>query len=390
MDMEKIRPAWVEVDLDKIANNMREIRRLTNKKAEITAVIKANAYGHGSCVLAPILAKSGANRFAVAELDGVIELRRHHVTEPILVLGTVLPNQAQEAVLYGADITVYNYDVAKAFSDEAVRQHRIIRLHIKIDSGMGRIGYQPNVESIEEIVRISKLPNVVMEGIFTHFATADCIDKTYTKIQYNRFKYVCDELAKKGVEIHTHHCANSAAIIDLPQYHWDMVRAGIILYGLAPSDEVDISKTALKPAMSLKCRIMYIKKIKAGDSISYGRKFIADRECTIATLPIGYADGYTRMLSNKNTQVLINGKRANIVGNICMDQCMVDITNIPDVKVGDEVVLFGTQGNEEILADELADKLGTINYEIVCMMARRLPRVYVENKKPIFYKNYLF
>ena len=390
MDITKIRPAWVEVDLDILANNMREIRRIVDNKAEVTAVIKANAYGHGSCILAPILAKNGANRFAVAELDEAIELRQHGITEPILVLGTVLPDQVKEVVLYGIDIAVFNYDIAKAFSDEAVRQHRIIRLHIKIDSGMGRIGYQPNVESIEEIVRISKLPNVVMEGIFTHFATADCIDKTYTKIQYNRFKYVCDELAKKGVKIHTHHCANSATIIDLPQYHWDMVRAGIILYGLAPSDEVDISKTALKPAMSLKCRIMYIKKIKAGDSISYGRKFIADKECTIATLPIGYADGYTRMLSNKNTQVLINGKRANIVGNICMDQCMVDITNIPDVKVGDEVVLFGTQGNEEILADELADKLGTINYEIVCMMARRLPRVYVENKKPIFYKNYLF
>ena len=390
MDITKIRPAWVEVDLDILANNMREIRRVVDNKAEVTAVIKANAYGHGSCILAPILAKNGANRFAVAELDEAIELRQHGITKPILVLGTVLPDQVEEVVLYGIDIAVFNYDIAKAFSDEAVRQHRIIRLHIKIDSGMGRIGYQPNVESIEEIVRISKLPNVVMEGIFTHFATADCIDKTYTKIQYNRFKYVCDELAKKGVKIHTHHCANSATIIDLPQYHWDMVRAGIILYGLAPSDEVDISKTALKPAMSLKCRIMYIKKIKAGDSISYGRKFIADRECTIATLPIGYADGYTRMLSNKNTQVLINGKRANIVGNICMDQCMVDITNIPDVKVGDEVVLFGTQGNEEILADELADKLGTINYEIVCMMARRLPRVYVENKKPIFYKNYLF
>ena len=390
MDITKIRPAWVEVDLDILANNMREIRRVVDNKAEVTAVIKANAYGHGSCILAPILAKNGANRFAVAELDEAIELRQHGITKPILVLGTVLPDQVEEVVLYGIDIAVFNYDIAKAFSDEAVRQHRIIRLHIKIDSGMGRIGYQPNVESIEEIVRISKLPNVVMEGIFTHFATADCIDKTYTKIQYNRFKYVCDELAKKGVKIHTHHCANSATIIDLPQYHWDMVRAGIILYGLAPSDEVDISKTALKPAMSLKCRIMYIKKIKAGDSISYGRKFIADKECTIATLPIGYADGYTRMLSNKNTQVLINGKRANIVGNICMDQCMVDITNIPDVKVGDEVVLFGTQGNEEILADELADKLGTINYEIVCMMARRLPRVYVENKKPIFYKNYLF
>lgn len=390
MNMLKIRPAWVEIDLDIVASNMREIRRMTDEKAEITAVIKANAYGHGAYVLAPILAENGADRFAVAELDGVIELRHHKIINPILVLGTVFPEQAREAVLYGADITVYDYDIAKAFSDEAVRQHRNIRLHIKIDSGMGRIGYQPNDESIEEIVRISKLPNVVMEGIFTHFATADCKDKQYTELQYKRFKYVCDKLAEKNVKINTHHCANSATIIDLPQYHWDMVRAGIILYGMAPSDEVDISKTALKPAMSLKCRIMHIKKLHKGDSVSYGRKFIADKECTIATLPLGYADGYTRMLSGKNTPVIVRGKRAEVVGNICMDQCMIDISHIPEAQVGDEVVLFGTQGDERILADELAKKLGTINYEITCMMARRLPRVYIKDKKAAFYKNYLF
>ncbi len=390
MDISKIRPAWVEVDLDKIANNIREIRCLTDKKAEITAVIKANAYGHGSCVLAPLLARNGADRFAVAELDEAIELRQHGITEPILVLGTVLPDQAREAILYGIDIAVFDYNIAKLFSDEAVKQHRNVRFHIKIDSGMGRIGYQSTDESVEQIANISKLPNVVMEGIFTHFATADCIDKKYTNIQYKRFKNICDKLAERNIKINVHHCANSATIIDLPEYHWDMVRAGIILYGLTPSNEVDITKTKLKPAMSFKCRIMHIKKIHAGDSVSYGRKFIADKDCIIATLPVGYADGYTRMLSGKNTQVIVNGKRANIVGNICMDQCMVDISDIDGVKVGDEVVLFGSQGNEQITADELADKLGTINYEIVCMMARRLPRIYIEKQKAVFCKNYLF
>lgn len=385
-----IRPAWVEVDLDKIIDNIREIRKITDKKAEITAVIKANAYGHGSCILAPLLEKNGADRFAVAELDEAIELRRNGIIKPILVLGTILPDQAEEAVLYGIDITIFDYEIAKAFSDEAMKQHRNIRVHIKIDSGMGRIGYKPTQESITEIIKISRLPNIIMEGIFTHFATADCKNKNYTNMQYQQFKYICDELIKEGVNINTHHCANSATIIDLPQYHWDMVRAGIILYGLAPSNEVDISKTKLKPAMSFKCKIMHIKKIHANDSISYGRKFIADKDCLIATLPVGYADGYTRMLSGKNVQVLINGKRANIVGNICMDQCMVDITDIPEARVGDEVVLFGTQKNEQILSDELAEKLNTINYEIVCMMARRLPRIYIKDNKITFYKNYLF
>ena len=388
MDISKIRPAWVEIDLDRLAQNMREIRRLTDKKAQITAVIKANAYGHGSCEAADVLLQNGADRLAVAELDEAIELRQHNITAPILVLGPVFPEQAPQAVLYGIDIPVFDYDTAQAFSAEAVNQHRNVRLHIKIDSGMGRIGYQPNEESIREIKQINQLPGIVMEGIFTHFATADCINKSFTNEQYKRFKYVCTRLDEEGVKINTHHCANSAAIIDLPQYHWDMVRAGIILYGLAPSNEIDIAKTALKPVMSFKCRITHIKKLQKGDSVSYGRKFIADKECTIATLPVGYADGYTRMLSGK-AQVLINGQRANVVGNICMDQCMVDISNIKNVNKGDEAVLFGEQDNAVISADELAEKLGTINYEIVCMMARRLPRVYMQDNKPVFYRNYL-
>ncbi|MDQ0203587.1 alanine racemase [Pectinatus haikarae] len=389
MDITKIRPAWVEVDLDILANNMREIRRLTDKNAEITAVIKANAYGHGSCAVAELLLQNGADRFAVAELDEAIELRRADITAPILVLGPLFAEQARPAVLYGIDVPIFDYNTAKAFSDEAVRQRRDVRLHIKIDSGMGRIGYRPAEESIAEIKKISKLPNVVMEGIFTHFATADCTDKSFAREQYKRFSYVCARLEEEKVTVRTHHCANSAAILDLPEYHWDMVRAGVILYGLAPSGEVDIAGTALKPAMAFKCRITHIKKLQKGDSVSYGRKFIADRECTIATLPVGYADGYTRMLSGK-AQVLIGGQRASVVGNICMDQCMVDISQIQNVKKGDEAVLFGSQGSSAISADELARKLGTINYEIVCMMARRLPRVYVQNGIASFYRNYLY
>ncbi len=378
---------WCEVDLDTIAANMQIIRKLAKSK-EVAGVIKADAYGHGAVEIAEVLLKNGADRLAVARLNEAVELRRHGITAPIFILGDIGADNAQTAIANDIQVCMYNYEEAKCFSAEAVREQKNVYFHIAIDSGMNRIGYKPTAEAVEEIVKISKLPNVVMEGIFTHFCLADCYDKTFTHEQYRRFKWICDELAKHGVKINIHHCANSATIIDLPEYHWDMVRAGVILYGMAPSKEVDIEKVNLKPAMSLKCKITHVKKIQAGDGISYGHKFIADSTRTIATIPAGYADGYTRMLSGK-AEVLIHGRRAKVVGNICMDQCMVDVTDIDDVKVGDEVVLFGTQGQETILADELADKLGTINYEITCMVSRRIPRVYIKDGKIAFIKDYL-
>ncbi len=387
-NIKKIRPAWLEIDMDKILHNMSEIRRIVRPQTQIMAVLKANAYEHGACEMAELLQNRGADRFAVAELDEAIELRRHNITAPILILGTILPEQAPEVVLYGIDVPIFDYHCAAAFSQEAVRQQRTIRFHIKIDTGMGRIGYRPSPETIEEIVKISKLPNVIIDGIFTHFATADEADKSFTREQYQKFIGICGALEKRGVKINVRHCANSAAIIDLPEYNCDMVRAGIILYGFSPSPEVNMKNTTLAPVMSFKCRITYIKKIAKGDSISYGRKFIASSERIIATLPVGYADGYTRMLSGK-AQVLVHGKRAKVVGNICMDQCMIDITDIRGVEVGDEVVLYGTQGDDAITPDELAAKLGTINYEILCMMPRRLPRIYLRHNKPVVYTNYL-
>lgn len=378
---------WTEIDLDVIAENMQIIRRLSQSK-EIAAVVKADAYGHGSVALAQTLLDNGADRFAVARLDEAIELRHHGITAPIFILGYTDPKRADEAIAYNVDVCMYNYDEARIFSAEAVKQNSRAVFHIAIDTGMERIGYKPDSASVAEIVKISKLPNVVLEGIFTHFCLADCADKTFTHKQYARFKWVCDELAKQNVKINVHHCANSAAIIDLPQYHYDMVRAGVIMYGMAPSDEVDIAHTGLKPAMSFKCEVTFVKTVSAGDGIGYGHKYIADSQRVIATIPVGYADGYTRLLSGK-AEVLIHGKRAKVVGNICMDQCMVDVTDIPDVKVGDEVVVFGRQGEECILADELADKLGTINYEITCMISRRVPRFYIKDHKRVFYKSYL-
>lgn len=378
---------WTEIDLDTIAENMRIIRKLSRSK-EVAAVVKADAYGHGSVALAETLLKNGADRLAVARLDEAIELRRHGITAPIFILGYTDPVRACEAVAYNIDVCLYNYEEAEIFSGEAVRQNSKVSFHIAVDTGMERIGYRPNSDSVAEIVKISKLPNVVLEGIFTHFCLADSEDKTFTHKQYKRFKWICDELAKQNVKINVHHCANSAAIIDLPQYHLDMVRAGVIMYGMAPSDEVDISHTGLKPAMSFKCEVTLVKTIEIGEGVGYGHKYIADSRRVIATIPVGYADGYTRLLSGK-AEVLIHGKRAKVVGSICMDQCMVDVTDILDVKVGDEVVIFGVQGSERILADELADKLGTINYEITCMISRRVPRFYIKDRKPVFYKSYL-
>ena len=378
---------WTEIDLDVIAQNMRIIRDLSKSK-EVAAVVKADAYGHGSVALAKTLLENGATRFAVARLDEAIELRHHGITAPIFILGYTDPARASEAIAYNVDVCMYDYEEAKIFSAEAVKQNSKVAFHIAIDTGMERIGYRPNSDSVAEIVKISKLPNVVLEGIFTHFCLADTTDKTFTHKQYQRFKWVCDELAKQNVKINVHHCANSAAIIDLPQYHYDMVRAGVIMYGMAPSAEVDIKHTGLKPAMSFKCEVTLVKTVNVGEGIGYGHKYIADSKRIIATIPVGYADGYTRLLSGK-AEVLIHGKRAKVVGNICMDQCMVDVTDIPDVKVGDEVVIFGTQGNECILADELADKLGTINYEITCMISRRVPRFYLKDHERVFYKSYL-
>ncbi|WP_296896840.1 alanine racemase [uncultured Megamonas sp.] len=382
-----MRLLWTEIDLDVIAKNMQIIRKMAKSK-EVAAVIKADAYGHGSVTLAKTLLDNGADRLAVARLDEALELRHQGIVAPIFILGYTNPIRANEAIAYNIDVCIFDYEQAKLFSEEAVKQQSEAVFHIAIDSGMQRIGYQPTKESVEEIIKISKLPNVKIEGIFTHFCLADCYDKTFTHTQYKRFKWVCDELAKAGVKINVHHCANSATIIDLPEYHYDMVRAGVILYGMAPSDEVDISNTGLKPAMSFKCEVTHVKTIKPGDGVSYGHKFIAKEERVIATIPVGYADGYTRLLSGK-AEVLIHGKRAKVVGNICMDQCMVDVTDIKDVKVGDEVVLFGKQGEECILADELAEKLGTINYEITCMISRRVPRFYIQDKKLKFYKSYL-
>jgi len=367
---------------------MREIRRLAKKDALVTAVIKADGYGHGATKIAQTLLENGADRFAVAVLDEGIELREAGFEVPILILGFTDKERAEEIVSYDLEQAVYSWELAEAISKEAVKQNKTAKIHIKVDTGMGRIGLRPDKDSVQLIKKISKLPNIAIEGIFTHFAVADTLDKTYTEGQYERFTWICGELERENVKINVKHCGNSAAIIDLPNMHLNMVRAGIILYGLKPSDEVMLDKIELKQVMSLKVRITHVKEIEAGQSVSYGRRFIAEKKSKIASLPVGYADGYTRMLSGK-AEALVKGRRVPVVGRICMDQCMIDVTGIEDVKVGDEVVLFGKQGEGFIHIDELAEKLDTINYEIVCMISRRVPRVYVRNGKIVDVLNYL-
>lgn len=388
-DLREIRPAYAEVNLDNLAHNIREVRRLAAKGSQVMAVIKADGYGHGSTKIAQTLLENGADRLAVAVLDEAIELRKAGIKAPVFVLGYTQPERAEEVVNYDLEQSVYSLEAASALSKAAQAQGKTVPVHIKVDTGMGRIGLQVNEQAVETIKTIHALPGVMVKGLFTHFAVADEVDKSYTQMQFERFGWICSQLEAQGINIEIKHCGNSATIIDLPDMHLNMVRAGIMLYGLAPSPDVMLNKLELKQVMSLKVRISHVKEIETGQSVSYGRKFIAEKKSKIASLPIGYADGYTRLLSGK-AEALVKGQRVPVVGRICMDQCMIDVTGIEDVKVGDEVVLFGQQGDGFISIDEIAEKLGTINYEVVCMISRRVPRVYVKNGEVVEVLNYLY
>lgn len=388
-DLKKIRPAWAEINLDNLAHNIREVRRLAEKQSQVMAVIKADGYGHGAAKIAQTLLDNGADCFAVAVLDEAIELRNAGFLVPIFILGYTQPERAAEVVKYDLEQSVYSFEAAKALSAEAIAQGKTAKLHIKVDTGMGRIGFKADDEAVDIIRSIHALPGINIKGIFTHFAVADEADKSYTELQFKKFRWICDNLEEKGIKIEIKHCGNSAAIIDLPEMHLDMVRAGIMLYGLAPSKAVKLNKLVLKEVMSLKVKISHVKELEPGQSVSYGRRFVAERRSKIASLPIGYADGYTRLLTGK-AEALVKGKRVPVVGSICMDQCMIDVTGIEDIAVGEEVVLFGEQLGGFISIDEIAEKLGTINYEVVCMISRRVPRVYIKGGEVVEVLNYLY
>ncbi|MGE0051337.1 MAG: alanine racemase [Arcobacter sp.] len=385
--MKLSRPVWAEINLDNLAHNMREVRRVTNKNSKITAVIKADGYGHGAVAIAETLLENGADRFAVATLSEAIQLKTSFPNIETMILGYTPENLAKEVIEHNIIQTIYTIEQAKEFSNTALLLNKKIVVHIKLDSGMNRLGMVFSDETIDEILEISKLDGLVIEGIFTHFSAADELDKEYTKQQVKKYQYIIDKLEQRGLNIPIKHVSNSAGIIDLPEFNFDMVRAGIMLYGLYPSKEVNHQTVKLKEVMCLKAKISQVKKLAAGSGVSYGLKYKCDKDSLVATLPIGYADGYTRMLSGKG-KVLVNGSIVSVIGNICMDQCIIDVTGL-DVKMGDEVVLFGGNDSNGISIDSVADLLNTINYEIVCMIDKRVPRLYIKDGKEIYFKDYI-
>lgn len=368
---------YANVDLDQICENVQNMKNSIKPETKMLAVIKADGYGHGAIPIAEAL-DGLADWFATATIQEALNLRHHGIKQPILVLGYTpacsYPQMIQEEIR----TAVYSYEMAKAISDAAVACSRQAYIHIKVDTGMGRIGFYPDEESADVVAAIAKLPKLCIEGIFTHFAKADEIDKSHADGQYASFCHFLDLLSKRHVKPAIRHCANSAAILDMPEKQMDMVRAGISLYGLRPSETEDLSKQKLLPALSLYSHVIHVKEVKSGMGISYGSTFVADKTMRVATIPVGYADGYPRSLSNRG-YVLIHGQKAPILGRVCMDQMMVDVTEIAGVQVGTKVTLIGTDNNETIYADLLGELSDRFNYELVCDLAKRVPRVYYKN-----------
>lgn len=384
------RAVWAQIDLDAAAHNMRQIRKHVGPDVKIAAVVKANAYGHGSVELAKTFAENGADCFAVSSLDEAVELRRYaHIDKEIFILGHTDARRTEELLTYDIEPAVFNLKNAEFFSQEAQRLGKTLRVHIAVDTGMSRVGFQVNEFSVSEIKAIAALPNIEIRGMFTHFAVSDIKDKTFTREQYGHFRWMCKRMEEEGIHIALRHCCNSAAALELPEYYCDMVRPGIIMYGCEPSPDVDIKPYDLRPVMSLRCCIAHVKLIDAGATVSYGCHYTAPSRRKIATLPVGYADGYSRILSGK-VDVLYHGHRVPQVGAICMDQCMIDVSGEANVHAGDEVVLFGRQGDSFIPIEEIAAACGTINYEIMCNISRRVPRVYMKNGKVVGREEYLF
>ena len=373
-----LRPAWAEINLKNLDFNIKNIKSKIGDR-ELIGVIKADAYGHGSIKVAEVLRENGCKTFAVATLHEAITLRESGAKEDIIILGLTPDMYAEALVTYDLTPVVCDSANAAAIDAKAREAGKTICGLIAVDTGMGRIGYlaeQPE-SAIEDIKKIAVLDNFKIKGMFSHMATADAADKTFSHQQETKYNKFYQAVTAAGIEIPMRTLANSASIMELPAIHFDACRPGIILYGCYPSDEVDINRLAIKPVMSVKANIVHLKDVPTGFSVGYGRKFIAERPSKIATLALGYADGYPRPYSQQ-AKVLVNGCVAPIAGNICMDQCMVDVTDVPDVKVGDEVIVMGTDGKNTILADDIAKATGTISYEIVCAFGQRLPKVYVK------------
>lgn len=372
---------YAKIDLDAIAYNMEQMKQNIKPETKVMAVIKADGYGHGAVQIAEMMERwNYIWGFAVATLDEAVVLRTEGIQKPILVLGCVFPDQYMEMLKHEIRMNIYTEEMAESISRMAAREGKTAYMHIKLDTGMSRLGFGINEQSAETIKRISKMPNVNMEGIFTHFTKADEKDKSFTKKQIQEFVWMTERLKEKNVRFTYEHCSNSAGIIDVPEANFDIVRAGISTYGLYPSEEVDKTNVKLKPALALKSHVAFVKEIERGTPVSYGGTFVAKEKMKIATIPVGYADGYPRSLSNKG-YVLIRGKKAPILGRVCMDQFMVDVTQIEGVSFGDKVTMIGKDGNEILPVEVLSELSGRFNYEFVCDLGKRIPRVYVRDGK---------
>ncbi|MBW4840624.1 MAG: alanine racemase [Paenibacillaceae bacterium] len=371
------RETWAEVSLDAIAHNTGLFRKQAAESCRVMAVVKANGYGHGAVQAAQAAIRAGAEYLGVALVDEALQLRAAGITQPILVLGYTPPFGVEAAVQHGITFTVYTEEVLDEAIVCAKKQRREARIHLKFDTGMSRIGL-PTVEAVIEMAEhaATAAPFVVLEGLFTHFADADGPDPAYTLEQFGRLSACIDALEARGLHIPIKHCCNSAAAMRFPQMHLDMVRIGIALYGLYPSPLLRLPEYPLRQAMQLKTKIASLQRIEPGRTVSYGRTYRAVTERITATIPVGYADGLSRALSNRGC-ALVRGQRVPIIGRICMDQAMLDVTEAESVRAGDEVVIFGgTAAGASISIDEVADWMGTINYEVVCLLGPRVPRVY--------------
>ena len=376
------------VDLDAIFYNFQMMKANIKDGVQMIAVIKTDGYGHGAVQIARLLEPVDYIwGYAVATLDEAVALRKNEIKKPILVLGCIFPDQWEAMIENEVRMTTYTVEMAKGVSNLAVKMGKDAYIHIKLDTGMSRLGFQIHEDSVDAIEEISKMPGLKLEGMFTHFAKADEADKTHVHGQIAAYQKMLTMLEERGVEIPLKHCSNSAGIIDLPEVNMDAVRAGIILYGLLPSDEVQKERIDLEPVMTLKSKVIHIKTLEKGRTISYGGTYEVTHTERIATIPVGYGDGYPRSLSNKGW-VLIHGQKAPICGRICMDQFMVDVTDIPKVRVGDEVTLIGTDGSETLSMNELGELSERFNYEFACDLGKRIPRVFYADGKIVDTKDY--
>ncbi len=368
------RPTFAEINLGSARKNLKTVRSLIGETTKVLAVVKADAYGHGVERIARVFDEEGVEFFGVASLDEAGNLRRLGIKKPILVLGQILPEEAEGVFKFNVIQAVSDLEIVRRLNRIAERKNKTSLIHIKVDTGMGRLGFW-HKEAIRFIREINKLKNVFIDGIFTHFPSAD-EDSDFTNQQIQDFRTLIRELKREGIDIPNKHIANSMAVIGFKDSHMNLVRPGLMLYGIYPKEGLKID-LRLEPVMSLQTKIIFLKEVPPGRSISYGRTHITKKPTKIATIPVGYGDGYLRGLSNK-AWVLIRGRRAPIIGRICMDLSMVDVGGIPEIKIGDEVVLIGRQGKEAISAEELASLCNTIPYEIVCSIGRRVPRVYLK------------